>query len=180
MLHGILSLVVGTAAAVVAGVMLLRFWMQAVRVRPPSSIAQFVFRLSDWLVLPLRRVLPGVGGYDWACLLGAYLIAMVASAVDLLLVSPFPFQAVLLMALLRLLQWAFYGLMGLLIIEAVFSWVNPHAPLAPLVQALNEPLLRPLRRIIPLVGNIDLSPLAALLLLQVMLQVLSNLVLSLA
>lgn len=180
MLHGILSLVVGTAAAVVAGVMLLRFWMQAIRVRPPSSIAQFVFRLSDWLVLPLRRVLPGVGGYDWACLLGAYLIAMVASAVDLLLVSPFPFQAVLLMALLRLLQWAFYGLMGLLIIEAVFSWVNPHAPLAPLVQALNEPLLRPLRRIIPLVGNIDLSPLAALLLLQVMLQVLSNLVLSLA
>jgi len=70
--------------------------------------------------------------------------------------------------------------MGLLIIEAVFSWVNPQAPLAPVVRALNEPLLRPLRRIIPLVGNIDLSPLAALLLLQIVLQVLRSLVLSLA
>jgi len=179
MLHGIFSLIVGTVAVVVAGALLLRFWMQAVRVRPPTSIAQFVFRLSDWLVLPLRRLVPGAGGFDWACLAGAYLIAVVATTVEMLLVSPFPFQALLLLALLRLLQWAFYGWMGLLIIEAVFSWVNPQAPLAPLVRALNEPLLRPLRRIIPLVGNIDLSPLAALLILQILLQVLSRLVLSL-
>lgn len=180
MLYGILTLIVGTVAAIVGGVMLLRFWMQALRMRPPASIAQFVFRVSDWLILPLRRILPGVGGYDWPCLIGAYLIALVATAVEMLAISPFPFQMLLLLALLRLLQWAFYGLMGLLIIEAVFSWVNPNAPLAPLVRALNEPLLRPLRRIIPLVGNIDLSPLAALLLLQVMLQVLSGLVMSLA
>lgn len=180
MLHGILTLVVGTVAVIVAGVLLLRFWMQAVRVRPPPTIAQFVFRLSDWLVLPLRRVLPGTGGYDWACLFGAYLIAVVATAVEMLIISPFSFQALLLLALVRLLQWAFYGWMGLLIIEAVFSWVNPQAPLAPFVRALNEPLLRPLRRVIPLVANIDLSPLAALLILQVVLQILSRLILSLA
>lgn len=180
MLHGILTLVVGTAAAVVAGVLLLRFWMQAVRVRPPSSIAQFTFRLSDWLVLPLRRVLPGVGGYDWACLFGAYLVAVIATAVEMLLISPFPYRVLLLLALLRLVQWAFYGLMGLLVLEAVFSWINPYAPLAPLARALNEPLLRPLRRIIPLIGNVDLSPLAALLLLQVALQVVGGLILSLA
>ena len=179
MLHGILTLIVGTVAVVVAGALLLRFWMQAVRVRPPTSIAQFVFRLSDWLVLPLRRFLPGAGGLDWSCLVGAYLIAVLATTIEMLFVSPFPFPELLLLALLRLLQWAFYGWMGLLIIEAVFSWVNPQAPLAPLVRALNEPLLRPLRRIIPLVGNIDLSPLAALLILQVLLQVLSRLVLSL-
>ncbi|MDP3842413.1 MAG: YggT family protein [Oxalobacteraceae bacterium] len=179
MLHGILTLIVGTVAVVVAGALLLRFWMQAVRVRPPTSIAQFVFRLSDWLVLPLRRFLPGAGGLDWSCLVGAYLIAVLATTIEMLFVSPFPFPELLLLALLRLLQWAFYGWMGLLIIEAVFSWINPQAPLAPLVRALNEPLLRPLRRIIPLVGNIDLSPLAALLILQVLLQVLSRLVLSL-
>ena len=180
MLHGILTLVVGTVAVIVAGVLLLRFWMQAVRVRPPTAIAQFVFRLSDWLVLPLRRVLTGAGGYDWACLFGAYLIAVLATAVEMLIISPFSFQALLLLALVRLLQWAFYGWMGLLIIEAVFSWVNPQAPLAPFVRALNEPLLRPLRRVIPLVANIDLSPLAALLILQVVLQILSRLILSLA
>jgi uncharacterized protein YggT (Ycf19 family) len=57
-----------------------------------------------------------------------------------------------------------YGLAG---VEAIFSWVNPHAPLAPFVRALNEPLLRPIRRVVPLVGNLDLSLLVALILLQI-------------
>jgi YggT family protein len=64
--------------------------------------------------------------------------------------------------------------MASLVIDAVFSWVNPHAPLAPFVRALNDPLLRPLRRIIPLIGNVDLSPLAALLLLQIGLRLVSS------
>jgi YggT family protein len=57
--------------------------------------------------------------------------------------------------------------------------VNPNAPLAPFVRALNEPLLRPLRRIIPLIGNIDLSPLAALILLRVVHQLVIYLIMSL-
>ena len=57
--------------------------------------------------------------------------------------------------------------MALLVIEAIFSWVNPHAPLAPLVRALNDPLLRPLRRVVPLLGGLDLSLLVALILLQI-------------
>ena len=80
----ILQLIVDTAASVVGGVLLLRFWMQAIRVRPPMSIAQFIFTLTDWLVRPLRRLLPGVGGYDWASLIGAFLIVLVASSVMLL------------------------------------------------------------------------------------------------
>jgi YggT family protein len=65
--------------------------------------------------------------------------------------------------------------MGLLIIEVIFSWINPHAPLAPFVRALNEPLLRPLRRVIPPVGGLDLSVLAAFILLQIGLYVLRQL-----
>ena len=65
------------------------------------------------------------------------------------------------------LAWAPYGFMGLLIIEVVFSWINPHAPLAPFVHALNDPLLRPLRRIIPPVGGLDLTVLVALILLHI-------------
>ena len=61
MLHSIFTLIVDTVASVLAGVLLLRFWMQVVRVRPPSSLAQFTFQLTDWLVRPLRRVLPGIG-----------------------------------------------------------------------------------------------------------------------
>ena len=161
----ILQLIVDTAASVVGGVLLLRFWMQVIRVRPPASIAQFTFTLTDWLVRPLRRILPGVGGYDWASLLGAFLIVLAASSVMLL--AGASGQGVLLYALFRFLNWIVYGFMGLLIIEVIFSWINPHAPLAPFVHALNDPLLRPLRRVIPPVGGLDLSVLAALILLQI-------------
>ena len=75
----ILQLIVDTVAGVVGGVLLLRFWMQVIRVRPPASVAQFTFTLTDWLVRPLRRILPGVGGFDWASLIGAFLIVLVAS-----------------------------------------------------------------------------------------------------
>jgi YggT family protein len=67
----------------------------------------------------------------------------------------------------RFLTWIIYGLMALLILEAVFSWINPHAPLAPLVRALNDPLLRPLRRVVPVMGGLDWSMLVAIILLQI-------------
>jgi YggT family protein len=158
-------LIVNTLAGILGGVLLLRFWMQAIRVRPPSSVAQFTFQLSDWLVRPLRRVVPGVGGYDWASLIGAFLMVLLASSLWLIKGNPFP--VIFLIALQRFLNWIIYGFMALLIIEAIFSWVNPHAPLAPFVRAMNEPLLRPLRRVVPLVGSLDLSLLVALVLLQI-------------
>ena len=173
MLNSILTLIVDTAASVLGGVLLLRFWMQLIRVRPPNAFAQFMYQLSDWLIKPLRRMVPGVGGYDWASLLGAFMVVVLAIGIDLLLGGGFTVQNLLGFSLLRFLEWILYGFMGLILIEAVFSWVNPDAPLAPFVRALTDPLLRPLRRIIPLVGNIDLSPLVALLLLQIALRLLS-------
>jgi YggT family protein len=164
-LISILKLIVDAIAVLLGGALLLRFWMQAIRVRPPSSVAQFTFQLSDWLVRPLRRIVPGVGGYDWASLIGAFVIVLAATSVMFL--AGWPAQLVLLAAVQRFLEWILYGFMALLVIEAIFSWVNPHAPLAPFVRALNEPLLRPIRRVVPLVGNLDLSLLVAIILLQI-------------
>lgn len=180
MLNSIITLIVDSAAAVLGGVLLLRFWMQVVRVRPPMSIGQFTFQLTDWLVRPLRRLLPGVGGYDWASLIGAWLVIILAVAIDLALVSRFSAEFLVVLSLLRFFEWVFYGFMGLLIIEAIFSWVNPHAPLAPFIRALNDPLLRPLRRVVPLIGNIDLTPLVALILLRIALMLVTTIITSIA
>ncbi len=180
MLYSIFMLIVDTIASILAGVMLLRFWMQVVRVRPPTSIGQFVFQLSDWLVKPLRRVMPGSGGYDWASLLAAFIIILLSVVAAVGLVSGFDVRVIVLLSLVRFFQWICYGFMATLIIEAIFSWVNPYAPLAPFIRALNEPLLRPLRRVIPLFGNVDLTPLAALILLQIVSRVISALVFTLA
>jgi YggT family protein len=164
----ILQLIVDAAASVLGGVLLLRFWMQATRVRPPAAVAQFTFTLSDWLVRPMRRIVPGVGGYDWASLLGAFLVVLLATSImTITTIEGWNGQAVLIMSLYRFLNWIIYGFIALLIIEAIFSWVNPQAPLAPFVRALNDPLLRPIRRVVPLIGGIDLSVLVALILLQI-------------
>ena len=175
MVYSIFNLIVDTIATLLAALLLLRFWMQAVRVRPPLSLSQFMFRVTDWLVLPLRRVLPGLGGYDWASLVGACLVALLSVALELAVRSVFALEPWLLLSALSIAHWILYGLIILLFVEVIFSWVNPHAPLAPMVRAMNEPLMRPLRRFIPPIGGVDLSPLALLVVLQVAAIVLGHL-----
>ena len=166
----ILQFIVVIVAGLLGGVLLLRFWTNAIRVRLPDQIRQFVHTITDWLVMPLRRVVPGTRGYDWASLIGAFLVVLVASTV--LLLAGASGETMLLYALHRFLTWIRYGFMALLIIEAIFSWVNPNAPLAPFVHALNQPLLRPIRRVVKPIGGMDLSVLVALVLIQILLFVL--------
>jgi len=175
----IVSLIIDTVSTLLAGVLLLRFWMQAVRVRPPFSLGQFMFKTTDWLVLPLRRVLSGLGGFDWASLVGALLVALLSVAIELGVRSSFTVEPWFLLSLRSLLHWVIYGFIGLLFLEVIFSWVNPDAPIAPIVRALNQPLMRPLRRFIPPIAGVDLSPILAFLLLRVVLFVTDSLLLGL-
>ena len=179
MLYSIFIMIVDVVASLLTGILLLRFWMQVVRVRPPASLGQFVFQLSDWLVKPLRKIVPGLGGYDWASLLGAFLVVVLSILASVGVTTGFAPEFLFWMSLLRLVSWILFGFMALLIVEAVFSWVNPNAPMAPFIRALTEPLLRPLRRVVPLIGNVDLSPLVALILLQIAQKLLSALIFSL-
>jgi YggT family protein len=175
----IVSLIIDTVSTLLVGVLLLRFWMQAVRVRPPFSLGQFMFRTTDWLVLPLRRVLPGLGGFDWASLVGGLLIALLSVAIELGVRSAFAVELWLMLSLHSLIHWVVYGFIGLLFLEVIFSWVNPDAPLAPIVRALNQPLMHPLRRFIPPIAGVDLSPILAFLMLRVVLFVTDSLLLGL-
>ncbi len=170
MLFTIIQLIVNTIATILGGVLLLRFWMQAMRVRPPQSLGQVIFTLTDWLVKPLRRVLPGVGGYDWASLFGALIV--IAAATTVFFLNGYTFEMFAILTLYRFLTWMLWGLTILLLFEAVLSWVNPHAPAAPFVRAMNEPLLRPLRKLIPPLGGLDWSMLVALILIQITMVVL--------
>ena len=175
MLHGIFTFIIDTVAGLFAGFLLLRFWMQVLRVRPPSNLAQSIFQLTDWVIHPIRRLIPGFAGYDWASLIATFLVALLALTLEYGLVPQVSFPAIILLALFRVVQWILFGFMALLVLEAVFSWVNPHAPFAPFIRALNQPVLSPLRRLIPVLGGIDFSPLVALIALQVINRVLDEL-----
>ncbi len=178
LIYAILNLVIDTAATVLASLLLFRFWMQAVRVRPPLSMGQFIFKMTDWLVLPLRRLMPGVGGYDWASLVGTLLVALGSMALQLGMRSAFAPEPWLLLSLLSMVHWVAYGFIGLIIIEVIFSWVNPNAPLAPLVRGMTEPLLSPFRRVLPAIAGVDLSPVLAFLALRILVFVAETLVYS--
>lgn len=152
---------------------LLRFLMQAMRVSFAGQIGHFVVALTNWAVKPLRRVIPGTAGFDWASLLAALALQLLL-AVLLVVLSGHDTSSdggtVALMALwfsLRtLLRLTVYIFIGALILQAVLSWVNPYSPLAAPANQLTRPLLDPIRRIVPLISGIDLSPLVAILLLQ--------------
>jgi len=171
-LRDILSFVIDTVTGLLAGFLLLRFWMQVQRVRPPIGLAQAIFQLTDWIVHPIRRIVPGFRGYDWASLIAVFLAAFVAIAIDFWLLARFPVVVISILAVFRVIQWIVYGLMALLFLEAIFSWVNPHAPFAPFIRALNGPILAPLRKFVPPFGGLDFSPMVALILLQVINRVL--------
>jgi len=156
--------------------LLLRFYMQAFRVSFNNPIGTFIVQLTNWLVKPLRRILPGLYGLDLASLLPAYflqlilLLAIYASHIGVGEIPLESFFALLLwQGALATLRLSLYILIAALILQAVLSWVNPYSALGQPVAQLTRPFLRPIQRLVPLIGNIDLSPLIALLLAQVVL-----------
>ncbi len=158
--------------------LLLRFYLQLTRAPFRNPFAQFVVALTDFAVKPLRRIVPGLAGMDLSSLLGAWLIEFILLFAVLTL-SGFPLlvagfgviTGVAFWAAIKLIGLTLYILMGAVLIQALLSWVNPYTPLAPLLNALAEPLLRPVRRIVPMVGGVDLSSLVVLLAIQLILMV---------
>ena len=174
MLYQIISFLLEVAASFLGGACLLRLYMQHQRVPFANPVGHFVFALTDWLVLPLRRVVPSMGRWDMASLVGAYLLKLAQFGLLWVLAGGAASAAwVPLLALFGLAQMAISGLTGLLIVYVVLSWTQTRSPIGAVVDRLCAPLLAPFRRVIPLVGGIDLSPLALLVLLQVAAMVLA-------
>lgn len=168
MLNQIIFFLLEVTVGLIGGACLLRLYMQHQRVPFSNPVGRFVFALTDWRVLPLRRALPSAGAWDLASLVGAYLLKVVQFALMGLLTSGVALLAwVPLLSLFGLLQMAIAAVTGLLIVYAVLSWTQTRSPVASVIERLCEPLLRPIRQIVPLVGGVDLSPLVLLVALQV-------------
>lgn len=168
MVYQILSFLLDVAAGLLGGACLLRLYMQRQRVPFGNPVGRFVFALTDWLVLPLRKLLPAVGRWDTASLVAAYLIELAQYAILWALVGRGAGETVFLLAVVGLLRLALSALTALVIVYAILSWVQTNSPMTDIIDRLCAPLLQPFRRVIPLVGGIDLSPLVLLVLLQIL------------
>ena len=177
MLYQIASFLLDVIGGLLTGACLLRLYMQWQRVPFSNPVGGLVFALTDWLIMPLRRVIPPAGRWDVSSLVAAMLVQLVQYALLTLLLGAGSAWAWLpWLALFGLLRVAVSGLIGLLIVYAVLSWIQGgRSPLADVIARLCEPVLRPFRRVIPLMGGFDLSPLVALVVLQVAMIVLGHL-----
>ncbi len=178
MFHQIISFLLDVAAGLLGGACLLRLYMQQQRVPFGNPVGSLVFALTDWLVLPLRRLVPAVGRWDLASLVGAFLLELMQFVVLWLLAGAGggSFALLPVLAVFGLVRLVISGLTGLLIVYAILSWMQGHSsPLFGVIDRLCAPPLKPLRRLIPMVGGMDLSPLALLVLLQVAAIVLGHL-----
>lgn len=174
MLYDIVKLIVDTASFLLVGACLMRLWMQQRRINMHNAVGTFVMALTDWLVRPLRRFVPGIASVDWASLVAAFIISILAALIlDMTVmmavgfVRPPSIEFLVLHAVVVLVNGALYlGQLVVLLVMAL-SWLNPFSPVLPILDALTAPLLRPIRRVLPTFGRLDLSPLVLFVLLQI-------------
>lgn len=163
--------VIQTLGSLYLLIVLLRFILQLVRANFYNPLCQFAVKATQPLLKPLRRVIPSMFGLDMSSLVLALIVQMVLFAVILLL-SGYSVDV------LFLAPWALIGIFALflkilfwaMIISVILSWVAPgsHNPGAELVQQITEPVLAPFRRIIPNLGGLDISPIFAFIVIQLL------------
>ncbi len=165
------TLILQTLGSLYLMVVMLRFLLQVARADFYNPMSQFIVKATNPVVIPVRRVVPGVMGIDIASILIALVLLFGLIELSELLIQG-KFQNPLLV-----LFWSLIGCVGLianiyfygLIIMVIASWIAPQSsnPALVLIHQLIEPVMSPIRKILPDMGGIDISPIFAFLILKV-------------
>ncbi len=161
--------------------LLARFFMQWARVSFRTQVGAFIIRCTDWMVVPARRILPSIGGWDVPTLICAWIAQAVLVTITLalrgaLFGDPLSLTlSILQVSFIQLIQTTLQLLMITVIVDALMSFLSPYHPLRQILGSITGPFLRPIQRIIPTVSGIDLSPLVLLVIIQMLMVVLGYL-----
>ena len=171
-----LIFLVETAFGLFIVALLLRFYLQWARAPYRNPLSDFLLALTDFMVRPARRLIPGLWGLDLATFALAWLIQLVELFVVLQLrgyqAGPdagMAFAALVLLALVAIVRIGLTIVMVAVILQVVLSWLGPYSPLMPLANSMTRPFLRVFQKRIPPIGNVDLSPLFLLVVVQLLL-----------
>jgi YggT family protein len=164
----ILNLILDVATGLVGGACLMRLIMQWQRLPFQNPIGRFVFAVTDWMVMPLRRFLPAIGRLDTSSLVAAWLMKLShVTAMWVLTGTQAAFIGILVASLFGVMHWLVSGLSVIILLYAVLSWVQPNSGSMMLLTRLVKPWLAPIRNALPQPGGIDRSPLVLLVILQI-------------
>jgi len=150
-------------------VLIIRVWLQLVRADFYNPLSQFIVKVSNPIVIPVRRLIPGFGGIDFATLLLAYVIAC-SKFVIIPLLNGGSIDAIstLILGFVYLVKQSGFLLFIVMLVMALMSWVvQGYNPTQVILHQLTEPFLRPIRNIVPNIGGLDLSMIVAFLILNV-------------
>ena len=182
MLSQILIFLLDTLLGLFSLALLLRFYMQLLRAPYRNPLSQFLVALTDFVVRPARRVIPGFKGMDLSTLLLAWLAqCILLTGVHMLQGYNFnsnigiAVTGLALLGLMEIIKMSLYIILVAIIVQAVLSWFNPHSALAPTLDSFTRPFLGVVRKRIPPIGNVDLSPLFVLIVIQLLLFVVAQL-----
>ncbi|HQW81272.1 MAG TPA: YggT family protein [Pseudomonadota bacterium] len=163
------ALIVQVLFGLVIGLFFFRLLMQGLRVDFRNPLSQFVYRLTNPVLIPIQKALPVVNGWNLAALLITFLLTLLETWLLYRLAGfGLPLLALLVIALAMLIQFAATALLWMIIVRAILSFVSPD-PYNPVVQTLyrlSDPILKPFQKLVPSIGGLDLSPLFAVLVLQ--------------
>ncbi len=166
------AFLINTAFSLYILAVMLRFLFQLVEADFYNPISQFLIRITHPLLRPLRRIVPSLGRIDMASIVLMLALQMLADYLLFLLRGGGQVAVGILIgsALVQLVNLTFNVFFYAIILQAILSWINPdpYNPIYTLLTDLTEPVLRPFRRLLPTLGGLDLSPLLALIALQVL------------
>jgi len=176
MLATALEFIFDTLLSLLTLAFLLRCYLQLTGAPFHNPLSQGIVALTNFAVRPLRRLVPAIGWLDTASLLLAFLTQLALQLLVLWL-RDFPlfvagsqvFVALAGLAALGVIKLSLYLFLYAVILQALMSWINPHAPFAPVLDSLTRPLLRPLRRRMPYTAGVDLSPIVVFIVIQLLL-----------
>lgn len=167
--------IVGVLFGMYILLVMLRFLLQWVQADFYNPVSQVIMKATQPVLAPMRRYVPSIAGLDTASLLLMFLLQLIELWLSANIIGmPAGIGSLALLSVARLLQLMVYVFLVSILVMVVLSWVQPRSynPVIGLMNSLSSPIMRPLRRVIPILGGLDISPIAALLILGVVLRLL--------
>ncbi|PTQ91146.1 YggT family protein [Agitococcus lubricus] len=167
----IANLLLGTAFSLYIGILWVRFLLQLVQADFYNPISQFVVKASAPVLNPLRQIMPKHKYWDFSALFAIVLLQLLSMTLMSLISGHGTLPPILLVlsAIFQLIYLATEFYFWAIIISIVLSWISPgYSPFAALLQQITEPVLAPFRKLLPAMGGLDLSPILAFLMIQIL------------
>ncbi len=181
MTNQIIIFLIDTILGLFSLALLLRFYFQLFRVPYYNNVVQFLIAITDFIVRPARRFIPGWKGMDLSTLVLAWFTECIIIAC-VYLYQGFDFaertflviSVIGVLGVIEVIELTLYIILFMIIAQAIISWVNPYSPVAPALNSFTQPFLSIFRRHIPPIANVDLSPLFVLIMIQLLLMVVAG------